>query len=783
MKIKSIGIGLAFLFILSGLTAAPITLEKAQKTAEKFYGVQIQKAAAKSLPVLSCIYPKETKSNEFVPFYIFNAGQEQGFVIVAGDDNAARLVLGYSDQGSFQTEDMPDNLKYWLEYYAEGVRNAAIYGGSGNLQAKADFAKAETVKEPLLGEINYNQGAPYNDLCPIDPTTNRLSYTGCVATALTSVARYYGYPKQGRGRISYTTSTRKIPLSMDFSENTYDWDNMLDTYRGNLSQYTEVQRTAVATLMRDMGYAVRMDYTSNASGALRDPTTTGMYDFMGFDSILEYRERMYYDNDEEWIAVLKENLDNDLPVYYSGTGDGGGHAFVCDGYDEDNFFHINWGWGGMSNGYFTVQNLDPDNTSGIGAGTGGGYSSNQSILHNLVPPGHKHSDDLFVLTTSSSNITLAQTKEDSIYSIEETPMSVSFRALQNHSMSYFKGTIAMAAYQNGELIKVISNKVPLEIDKQKSSSGTFYLFPVLDSLEEGEYELWIVAATDASSEKWHKVYINKSNRLNTISYIPVRVGQGTYQLVKYTATLTVNVDCADTRNISMFIFSNNELIGTGQVSALQTKIFNYRYGHYDLRFWTRGYDTTYVSLDLTKDTAIEIYMQERYVNPYLRGVRVEGNKATVMWYKNASYGETAYPTGFAVFLDDVEVAQLASTATEYTITDIPLGEHWAGLTSIYKTGRSDTLLRSFTIRETANEKAWNGLCRITPNPSATGYFMVETDRDCRLQVSDLSGRVVLERELAAGSQQVDMNGYGAGVYLFRLSGKDGESAVLKAVLK
>ena len=783
MKIKSIGIGLAFLFILSGLTAAPITLEKAQKTAEKFYGVQIQKVAAKSLPVLSCIYPKESKSNGFVPFYIFNAEQEQGFVIVAGDDNAARLVLAYSDQGSFQTGDMPDNLAYWLEYYAEGVKNAAIYGGSGNLQAKADFVKAETVKEPLLGEINYNQGTPYNDLCPMDPNTKRLSYTGCVATALTSVARYFGYPKQGRGSISYTTSTRQIPISMDFSKNTYDWDNMLDTYKGNLSQYTEAQRTAVATLMRDMGYAVRMDYTSSSSGALRDPTTTGMYDFMGFDSILEYRERTFYDNDEEWIAVLKENLDNDIPIYYSGTGDGGGHAFVCDGYDEDNFFHINWGWGGSANGYFTVQNLDPNDISGIGAGTGGGYSANQAILHNLVPPGHKHSDDLFVLTTSSSNIILSQTKEDSIYSIKESPLEISFRALKNNSMSYFKGTVAMAAYQNGELIKVISNKIPIEIAKQESSSETLHLFPALDSLEEGEYELWMVAATDAYNEKWSKVYLTKSSFLTTISYIPVRVDRTTYQLLRYTATLTVNVDCAESRNINMFIFSNNEHIGTGQVSAWQAKTFNYRYGHYDLRFWTRGYDTTYVSLDLTKDTAIEIYMQERYINPYLRGVRVEGNKATVIWNKNATNGETAYPTGFAVFLDDVEMAQLGSGATEYTFTGVPAGEHWAGLSSIYKTGRSDTLRRAFIIRETANEKAWNGLCRISPNPSATGYFMVETDRDCRLQVSDLSGRVVLERELAAGSQQVDMNGYGAGVYMFRLSGKDGESAVLKAVLK
>ncbi|MDE5574215.1 MAG: C10 family peptidase, partial [Bacteroidales bacterium] len=398
MKNKLIWVGLASLLFLMGAKAAPVSLETAKKTAEKFYGVQLQKATVKSLPVLSCVYPKSTKGADFVPYYIFNAEKEQGFVIVAGDDNAASLILGYSDKGSFQTENMPDNLKFWLGFYEEGVRSAAAHGGSGNMQAKSGFTKAEVVKEPLLDSISYNQAAPYNDLCPIDHTTGKRSMTGCVATALTTIARYYEYPKHGQDSITYTTS-KGLELSMDFSKNTYDWENMLKSYNGKLSQYTEEQRTAVATLMRDMGYAVQMGYGSDASGALRDPTVIGMVKYMGFDSILNFRERMDYDNDDQWIAVLKDNLDNDLPVYYTGQGDGGGHAFVCDGYNDNDFFHIDWGWAGLNNGYFSVRNLDPGNIEGIGAGTGGGYSKMQAIMHNMVPPGHKHCEDLFMIKT------------------------------------------------------------------------------------------------------------------------------------------------------------------------------------------------------------------------------------------------------------------------------------------------------------------------------------------------------------------------------------------------
>ncbi|MBD5388515.1 hypothetical protein HDR68_03895, partial [bacterium] len=671
MKNKAIWVGLASFFFLMGAKAAPVSLATAKKTAEQFYGVQLQKAAVKSLPELSCVYPKSTKSSDFVPYYIFNADKEQGFVIVAGDDNASSLILGYSDKGSFQTENMPDNLKFWLGFYEEGVKNAAEHGGSGHRQAKSGFTKAEVVKEPLLDSINYNQDAPYNDLCPIDHTTNRRSYSGCVATALASIARYYEYPKHGLDSIHYKTS-KGLELSMNFANNTYDWENMLKSYKGSLNQYTEEQRTAVATLMRDMGYAVQMNYGSDASGATWTPTTIGMVKYMGFDSILNYRERLDYDNDDQWIAVLKDNLDNDQPIYYTGYGDGGGHAFVCDGYNDDDFFHFNWGWGGSCNGYFSVRNLDPDNISGIGAGTGGGYTSGQSILHNMVPPGHKHCNDLYLLTTTGSIEPSFLT--DTAYPIQTNPIIINLRELENNAMAFFQGTIALAAFQDGEFVKVISNQEQIGITKLSSHSVTFLLQTQLELLEDGEYELWAVGKPDLENADWQKIYANKSNRYTNDSYIPIRISGEHFILLPTLAKLTVNVECAEEFGISMFIYDDGggELLGKNTIYPNDPKSFSIRYGTYDLRFWTRNHDTTYVKLNLTKDTTINVTVYEKRPVPYLRFLNVRQNTATMTWLKEHPQGEKAFPTGFAIYLDSVEIARVPSATTEFVYTDLTL---------------------------------------------------------------------------------------------------------------
>lgn len=780
MKNKTIGTLLLFALLSMGVKAAPVNLETAQKTASRFYGIQAKMTQTKSLPAFNCIYPGKQKSNDFVPYYIFNVGEQQGFVIVAGDDNAAEQVLAYSLKGQFVMENMPCNVRYWLGFYEEGVKRAAASNTKGI--AKLKEPAAGVVKQPLLGDINYNQDVPYNDLCPMDASTGKRSMTGCVATALSMVARYYTYPLKGQGAITY--SDKGTTRSMDFSQNTYDWDNILNDYNNtNMSIYTSAQRTAVATIMRDMGHAVQMMYASSQSGAYRPPSSIGMVDYMGFDSILNYRERDDYDNDDEWIALLKENINNDMPVYYTGQGDGGGHAFIFDGYDSADFFHVNWGWGAYCNGWFHIRNLDPESIEGIGAGTGGGYTQMQAIFHNFVPKGHeKRSKDLYLLVADDQ--IESRLMEDSLYSIAENPLQINFTGFKNRALSRFDGTVALAAYQDGEFLKIVSSEEALQIARQNNVNKSFTLTARLDDLQNGEYEIWAVCKTKDENAEWQKVYGRKGTRYTNDSYIPLSIREGKFKMLRTTAVLSIKVNTVETRNISGALYRQGEKLANLQFVPNARQKHTLRPGAYEFRFWTRGYDTSYLRIKLTHDTAVEVGMKEIYQKPYMRGVRVDGNTATMMWKKEATGAPTSYATGFVVYLDSVEVDRVGSTVTEYVFKNVPKGRHIAGLSSIYKTGLSDMVTYAFTIKtDIANEPTWQGKCNISPNPSANGYFTIEVDRDCRLQASSLNGKLLFEKELSAGSNQVNMSGYAAGTYIFRLVRNNGESTVLKAVLK
>lgn len=309
-------------------------------------------------------------------FYIYNK-KDEAFVIVSGDERMPE-VLAYSDINAFGEGDLPDNVKAWLAYY-ENAYNALEKGIlKKDLLLKSEANMAESVS-PLLGNINYDQSAPYNNMCPEYEGTK--CYTGCVATAIASIMKYYEYPKQGIGSHSYTTKTYNLNCSFDFGNTTFDWNNMCDTYNGS---ETNVQKNAVATLMKACGVAMDMDYTTYGSGAYSFMLPTRISQYFGYNPNMIYLERDYYKS-SEWISLLKNELNENRPVYYGGASNSGGHAFVLDGYDENNLFHVNWGWGGYCNGYFELLTLAPDG-AGIGGGTDlDGYRFGQGMVLNFQP--------------------------------------------------------------------------------------------------------------------------------------------------------------------------------------------------------------------------------------------------------------------------------------------------------------------------------------------------------------------------------------------------------------
>ena len=303
------------------------------------------------------------KQQKAAAYYAFNIGDNDGFVIVSGDDSLTELV-GYSDSGSFDPDNMPDNMRSWLQTYSDYV--ASVQAGESKAKRQQLGNVTTIVVRPFV-TTEWNQGEPYDRLTPLLDNGAHCA-TGCVATAMAQVMKYYEWPERGEGSNSYEYDPYGT-LSMDFSQSVYDWENMLDIYssyyeEGNIvPEYNDGQAGAVAKLMYDCGISVNMMY-GESSGAYDPAIPNAFKSYFKYKSDIYYRDNM---SSKEFMDVLLSELDEKRPVLICGAGLGGGHAFVGDGYDSNNFVHINWGWGGYSDGYFNVNYLDPE-----GLGTGGG---------------------------------------------------------------------------------------------------------------------------------------------------------------------------------------------------------------------------------------------------------------------------------------------------------------------------------------------------------------------------------------------------------------------------
>ena len=309
-------------------------------------------------------------------YYVFNYGDNDGFVIISGNDQA-KTVLGYSGQGRFDINSLPENFRNWLLNYQEEIKY--LYQLPENIHSVTDHHLLAQTSDgfavaisPLLKNTAWDQYAPYNDLCPLI-NGNQRAVTGCVATAMAQIMYYHQWPLTGTGNISYVTNTKKLSIDVNFANTSYDWANMTPYYNSSNAQ---VQKDAVATLMYHCGAAVQMDYDESSAAYSRDAGRALIKNF-GYDSNLQYLERNYFSM-LEWINTLKTELNASRPVYYDGQSSEEGHAFVCDGYDANNLFHFNWGWGGYANGYFELTALNP--------GTSDGYNASQSIMTGIQKP-------------------------------------------------------------------------------------------------------------------------------------------------------------------------------------------------------------------------------------------------------------------------------------------------------------------------------------------------------------------------------------------------------------
>ena len=314
--------------------------------------------------------PQLTLASKVNGLYVFNVKDNGGFVIVSNDDRTIP-VLGFSESGNFDANNMPENMKAWLQGYANEIawlqQQNTTTTGPKKVRSKVG-SHSTTAIAPLCTSTWY-QDAPYNNQCPSynSWTGSGKSATGCVATAMAQVMYYHKWPETTTKTIpGYTTYSYGLNLS-SLPVTTFDWANMIDDYSGS---YTNAQSTAVATLMKYCGYSVNMDY-GPSSGAYTQDVATALINYFDYNAnTTQFVNRSYYTY-ANWTDLIYHELANSRPVIYGGLSVDGGHEFVCDGYkyqSNTDFFHINWGWGGMSDNYFVLSALDPDQ-QGIGGST------------------------------------------------------------------------------------------------------------------------------------------------------------------------------------------------------------------------------------------------------------------------------------------------------------------------------------------------------------------------------------------------------------------------------
>ena len=352
------------------MSAAPLTPEQALKRAQ---GSRAMRKSAISAGAMTLSFSMQTPAGS-PAIYVFDRPESKGYLIVSADD-AAIPVLGYADSGSFDSEEMPPQLEWWLSEYAAQISSSS----ANDISSKKITRSGKAAVSPLV-KTTWNQGTPYNNLCP--SVGNSKCPTGCVATAMAQVMKYHNYPPVGMGRVTATIPTGGSGAGyINLAQKPFVWDNMLDAYSGY--DYTNQQAEAVATLMQAVGYACKMNYGVNGSGALSMNAAMSLSKNFKYNPYIQYLQRSYF-NATEWDEIIYNELAAGRPVLYGGQSTSVGHEFVCDGYDGNGYYHFNWGWGGMSDGYFLLDALNPDSV-GTGGGEGGGYNSGQDIIIGVQP--------------------------------------------------------------------------------------------------------------------------------------------------------------------------------------------------------------------------------------------------------------------------------------------------------------------------------------------------------------------------------------------------------------
>lgn len=467
---------LYILFLLPYLCFAnSVSEDQARHTAEVFLN---NLADQHQSTTRAMTYRLQLVDTRYDQLYVFNSESSNSFVVVSASDKT-EAVLGYSNECSFSVGNMPSALSYWLEE----LNNQVKVVGNGWGRASATRSTDHAAITPMVTS-KWNQSAPYN----LKVATSSNQYvTGCVATAMAQIMYYHKWPEQVTERLPSPGAAL-----IDLEPTTFNWSIMRDTYTKN---DTDEGAQEVAKLMAYCGYAAKMNYDMGSSGAYEDNATEGMRRFLGYDKSTELIYRTCYTS-KQWDEIIYQELAAKRPVLYCGFAAGGGHAFVCDGYDGNGYYHINWGWGGNSNAYFLLSVLNPDDQGVGGAPGSDGYSIWQSAIIGIQKPETPYETKRLVTTrvfTQTPDIERSSVSEDfslKVYSYLTNDITPTQSATFDTAFGLYQGESLLAVFEGN------SNKTV----KSGNFSSTSKTLQFGKGLSDGVYQIRALQRLSGTSE-------------------------------------------------------------------------------------------------------------------------------------------------------------------------------------------------------------------------------------------------------------------------------------------
>ncbi len=814
---KKITLIIILVFISVPLVIADnISKEKAREIAKNVY---YQKASSfKKVKYEDISFSDKiinAHDNESDLFYVFNLEDENGFVIISADDDVFP-VIGYSFESTYSGKDLPPALENWLQKFKKQIK----YVKENNLEAtkqiesawdkysKNNGSSVRSTAGPLT-QTMWDQDCYYNELCPDDYYgACGHARVGCVAVAMAQVMKYHNYPPQGTGSHGYESDYGY--LYVDFGSTTYNWDAMPD--------YITSDNFEIAQIGYHCGVAVEMMYGPNGSGASSENVGPALINYFGYspEASLEYKSDY---NDDEWRDMLITEIDEKHPMYYSGYGDGG-HAFVCDGY-QDEYFHFNWGWGGLYNGYFTVDNLHPGTHN---------YSYWQSALINAQPSEAPSVDFTVntqeVLTGSSASFTDSSKNTVTSWSwiFEGGTPSTSDQQNPENIFYNIEGTYPVkliATNWNGSdtltkmnYIAVTDNALPIaEFDADKTNI-------CLDST---------VSFTDKSLNSpytWHWEF-----EPNTVTFIE---GTGSYSqnpVVQFNEAVAYAVTLTSTNQNGSNSITKEELINAGGLPLPFTETFevaNFK-DHWTIEnpdddiTWD-GYYKLSGNLPSRKAAWVNFYQydeigeRDRLITPILNFKDME-SVVLSFTHAYAYYNADRYDSLIILLSDDCgttwkRVFEAGDDFATHTNTydpfvpqnkydwcgygygddchEIDLSE-WIGVPNVMIAFESynghgnmiyidDVVITGEPIID-IDERAITGFCEIYPNPTS-GIININLKgnlKDAIVKVFNVQGQQVFSVELNKSPVKLDLGELNSGVYFIQVI--NGENFNMRKIIK